>query len=40
MPGSVLAGYKVPRRIEFVDEIPKTGSNKILKRALREQLTG
>lgn len=30
-----LAGYKVPRRIEFVDEIPKTGSNKILKRDLR-----
>ncbi len=32
-----LAGYKVPRRIEFVDEIPKTGSNKILKRDLRER---
>ncbi len=32
-----LAGYKMPRRFEFVDEIPKTGSNKILKRALREQ---
>ncbi len=32
-----LAGYKVPRRIEFVDEIPKTGSNKILKRDLRQQ---
>lgn len=32
-----LAGYKVPRRIEFVDEIPKTGSNKILKRSLRER---
>jgi acyl-CoA synthetase (AMP-forming)/AMP-acid ligase II len=32
-----LAGYKVPRRIEFVDEIPKTGSNKILKRELRER---
>ncbi len=31
-----LAGYKVPRRIELVDEIPKTGSNKILKRELRE----
>ncbi len=34
---SHLAGYKVPRTIEFVDEIPKTGSNKILKRALRER---
>ncbi len=32
-----LAGFKVPRLIEFVDEIPKTGSNKILKRALRER---
>ena len=32
-----LAGYKVPRRVEFVDEIPKTGSNKILKRSLRER---
>ena len=32
-----LAGYKIPRVIEFVDEIPKTGSNKILKRALRER---
>ena len=32
-----LAGYKVPRRFEFIDEIPKTGSNKILKRALRER---
>ena len=32
-----LAGYKVPRSIEFVDEIPKTGSNKILKRELRQQ---
>ena len=32
-----LAGYKVPRHIEFVDEIPKTGSNKILKRSLRER---
>ena len=32
-----LAGYKIPRRFEFIDEIPKTGSNKILKRALRER---
>ncbi len=30
-----LAGYKIPRLIEFIDEIPKTGSNKILKRELR-----
>jgi fatty-acyl-CoA synthase/long-chain acyl-CoA synthetase len=33
----LLAGYKVPRRVEFVDEIPKTGSNKMLKRELRER---
>ena len=31
-----LAGYKVPRSIEFVREIPKTGTGKILKRVLRE----
>lgn len=30
-----LAGYKVPRSIEFVDAIPRTGSGKILKRTLR-----
>ena len=31
-----LAGYKVPRSVDFVQEIPKTGTGKILKRALRE----
>jgi fatty-acyl-CoA synthase/long-chain acyl-CoA synthetase len=31
-----LAGYKVPRSISFVEEIPRTGSGKILKRVLRE----
>jgi acyl-CoA synthetase (AMP-forming)/AMP-acid ligase II len=30
-----LAGYKVPRSISFMDELPKTGSGKILKRELR-----
>jgi fatty-acyl-CoA synthase/long-chain acyl-CoA synthetase len=30
-----LAGYKVPRSISWLDEIPKTGSGKILKRELR-----
>lgn len=34
-----LAGYKIPRRVEFLDEIPKTGSNKILKRELRKLYT-
>ncbi|MBF2754471.1 MAG: AMP-binding protein [Gammaproteobacteria bacterium AqS3] len=31
-----LAGYKVPRSVEFIDEIPRTGSGKTLKRQLRE----
>ncbi len=31
-----LASYKLPRSLAFIDEIPKTGSNKILKRELRE----
>jgi long-chain acyl-CoA synthetase len=30
-----LAGYKVPRSVTFIDELPKTGSGKILKRELR-----
>jgi acyl-CoA synthetase (AMP-forming)/AMP-acid ligase II len=32
-----MAAYKYPRIVEFVDELPKTGSGKILKRALRER---
>ena len=31
-----LAGYKVPRSIDFVAELPHTGSGKVLKRELRE----
>jgi fatty-acyl-CoA synthase/long-chain acyl-CoA synthetase len=31
-----LAGYKLPRSVSFLDEIPRTGSGKILKRVLRE----
>ena len=31
-----LAGYKVPRSVAFVDELPHTGSGKVLKRVLRE----
>jgi fatty-acyl-CoA synthase/long-chain acyl-CoA synthetase len=31
-----LASYKIPRSVEFVEEIPRTGSGKILKRQLRE----
>ncbi|MFM2076242.1 MAG: hypothetical protein RJA49_132 [Actinomycetota bacterium] len=30
-----LASYKVPRGVTFIDELPKTGSGKILKRELR-----
>ena len=31
-----LAPYEVPRRMEFVDELPKTAVGKILRRELRE----
>ena len=30
-----LAGYKTPRSVAFADELPRTGSGKILKRELR-----
>ena len=30
-----LASYKVPRSIDFTDELPRTGSGKLLKRQLR-----
>jgi fatty-acyl-CoA synthase/long-chain acyl-CoA synthetase len=30
-----LASYKVPRSVSFIDELPKTGSGKVLKRELR-----
>lgn len=32
-----LARYKAPRSIDFMEELPKTGSGKIFKRGLREQ---
>ncbi len=31
-----LAAYKVPRAVKFVDDLPKTSSGKIMRRALRE----
>ena len=34
-----LTGYKVPRRIEFRDELPKSNVGKILRRELREGTT-
>jgi acyl-CoA synthetase (AMP-forming)/AMP-acid ligase II len=30
-----LASYKIPRSVSFVDELPRTGSGKLLKRQLR-----
>lgn len=33
-----LTGYKVPRRVYFRDELPKTNVGKILRRELKEQL--
>jgi long-chain acyl-CoA synthetase len=35
-----LTGYKVPRLVEFRDELPKTNVGKILRRALREPQAG
>ena len=31
-----LAGYKVPREIEFLDELPRNAAGKVLKRELEE----
>jgi acyl-CoA synthetase (AMP-forming)/AMP-acid ligase II len=33
---TVLAGFKVPREVRFVNELPRTGSGKVSKRLLRE----
>lgn len=35
-----LTGYKVPRSVEFVDELPKSNVGKILRRAVRERHGG
>jgi long-chain acyl-CoA synthetase len=32
-----IAGFKVPRSIDFVDELPRSGAGKILKRELRDR---
>jgi acyl-CoA synthetase (AMP-forming)/AMP-acid ligase II len=32
-----IAGYKLPKSIDFVDTLPRTPSGKILKRELRER---
>jgi fatty-acyl-CoA synthase len=33
---SNLAGYKVPREVEFLDELPRNATGKVLKRELAE----
>jgi fatty-acyl-CoA synthase len=35
-----LASYKAPREIEFLDELPRNATGKVLKRELRERETG
>jgi long-chain acyl-CoA synthetase len=37
---AALAGYKKPRRVYFLDELPKNPSGKILKRELRQKFAG
>jgi acyl-CoA synthetase (AMP-forming)/AMP-acid ligase II len=32
-----LARYKVPLEIEFIDELPRNATGKVLKRELKEQ---
>jgi fatty-acyl-CoA synthase len=33
---SKLAGYKVPKQVEFIEQLPRTPSGKVLKRKLRD----
>jgi long-chain acyl-CoA synthetase len=33
-----LTGYKVPKRVYFRDDLPKTNVGKILRRELKDQL--
>jgi fatty-acyl-CoA synthase len=37
---SHLAGYKIPKSVVFVEELPKTGAGKIDKNALRQRYGG
>ena len=34
---TLIAGYKAPRTVDFVDALPMSGAGKILKRELRKQ---
>ena len=35
-----LTGYKIPRRVEFRDSLPKSNVGKVLRRALRDEIVG
>lgn len=35
--GGHLAGFKVPKSVEFVESLPKSGTGKVLKREIRER---
>ena len=35
-----LAAYKIPTSVDFIDELPKSATGKILKRVLRDQAAG
>lgn len=37
---TLIAGYKAPRSVDFVDALPMSGAGKILKRELRKQYWG
>jgi acyl-CoA synthetase (AMP-forming)/AMP-acid ligase II len=37
---SNLAGYKVPKEVEFIDELPRTSTGKVLKRELKDDGDG
>ena len=39
-PQGKLARYKQPRVVEFVDQIPRNPTGKVLKRVLRERFPG
>jgi long-chain acyl-CoA synthetase len=35
-----LTGYKIPRHVEFLDELPKSNVGKVLRRALKDRAAG
>jgi len=37
--GERLARYKLPKRLELVEELPRNASNKVLRRVLRAQFS-